>query len=71
MIATPVALGAGLWAVTDGGVESGAEAVVNDHDMLDIVLPPRSWAPLSVAVYVVAEVRLELGVKVTVWLAGL
>ena len=47
--ATPVAFGAGVWAVTAGGVVSGTP-VVNDHVTGVIALPARSSALVSVAV---------------------
>ncbi len=47
---TPVALAAGLCAVTVGAVVPRADVVVNDHVIPDIVLPKRSLAPLRLAV---------------------
>jgi hypothetical protein len=68
--ATLVAPDDGLRVVTVGGVVSADEAVVNDHDVDVMALPDRSNAPLNVTVYVVADNRLELGVNVTLCVAG-
>src|SRR5947209_20477099 len=60
----------GASPVIVGGVTSAGAAVVNDQDTgAFMALPARSWAPLTVAVYAVAVLSGEAGVKVAVRVA--
>src|SRR6267154_2685069 len=69
--ATPVAPMAGERLVTVGATASAAAAVVYVQETLVITLPDRSWAPLKVAVYVVAYARFPVGSSVTTCVEGL
>ena len=66
LVATPVALAAGVALVTVGAT---AAAVVNDQEVDPLMGSPAvSFAPLTAAVYVVPYANAALGVKVTVLL---
>ena len=66
-IETPVAPAAGVRPVTVGGVVSagGAAAVVKTQITETIVLPAGSWAPETLAVYVVDAANALAGAHVT------
>ncbi len=73
--ATPVALAAGDWAVTVGGVVSAGAAVVKVQDTVASGVPVAPLMadapPVSVAVYCVFATRGANGVNVATWLVGL
>ena len=56
----PVALAAGVLPVTVGGVVSAAAAVNDQVSGAAIVLPARSWAPLTVTLYALIYTTIAL-----------